>query len=125
MKCPPSLTFVIAFAFSTALYGPQAAAARTPYDGNWSVSIWTEQGTCDRGYRYELGVENGRVYYRGQGAFSVSGRVSPNGSVRVTVSRGSSLASGSGRLARNSGSGRWSGKSSTSACSGTWEAERR
>ena len=56
---------------------------------------------------------------------NVTGRVSGGGYVRVLVSAGGQYASGSGRLYDGSGAGRWSGRGSTSACSGHWEAERR
>ena len=44
---------------------------------------------------------------------------------RVGVSAGGQSATGYGRLSGNSGQGSWSGRSSTSQCSGHWEAERR
>jgi hypothetical protein len=103
---------------------PGTADARTVYDGNWSVLIVTERGNCDRAYRYGVEIENGRVIYRGGGP-DFNGRVSPNGSVQVRVSAGSQNASGSGRLSRTAGRGSWRGQSTTGACSGYWEAERR
>jgi hypothetical protein len=116
----------IAFAvISGVMLSAGTAAARTPYDGNWSVSIWTDRGSCDRGYRYEVRVDNGKVSYRGEGSFNVSGRVDSGGRVNVTISHGERRASGAGRLSRNSGRGSWKGKSAMSECSGTWEAERR
>lgn len=99
--------------------------ARMPHDGNWSVSIWTEKGECDRGYRYELRIDNGVVTYRGRERFDISGRVDRGGFVRVNVSRGDRSASGTGRLAAASGRGTWKGKAPTGECSGYWEAERR
>ena len=107
------------------LIGAESAAARTPFDGNWSVSIWTDRGGCDRGYRYELRIANGRVSYGGEGSFEVSGRVDGRGRVQVRVSRGNQSANGSGRLSARHGRGTWRGQSSASACSGWWEAERR
>lgn len=101
------------------------ATARTVYDGQWSVLIVTEQGTCDRAYRYGVQIVNGNVLYDGGGPISLSGRVSQNGTVQVTVSSGSGRAQGSGRLSINIGRGSWRGRSSTDACSGYWEAERR
>lgn len=101
------------------------AAARTPYDGLWSVVIITERGACDRAYRYPVRIVNGRVTYAGEGAFNIFGRVRGNGAVSVTVSRGASRASGSGRLTRSFGRGAWRGASSTDACAGVWQAERR
>ncbi len=113
-----------ALALACAAAAPSAADARTPYDGNWSVLIVTERGSCDRAYRYGVEIQNGRVIYRGGGP-DFNGRVSANGSVQVRVSAGSQSASGSGRLSRNAGRGSWRGQSTTGTCSGYWEAEKR
>jgi hypothetical protein len=105
---------------------PDLAVARSPYDGEWSVLIVTEQGSCDRAYRYGVQISNGQVFYQGGGPVNFSGRVTGNGNVRVMVSAGDRQALGQGRLSRNVGRGRWSGTSSTSgSCAGYWEAERR
>ena len=101
------------------------ATARTVYDGQWSVLIVTQQGTCDRAYRYGVQIVDGDVRYDGGGPINLSGRVMQNGAVQVTVSSGGSRADGAGRLARNIGRGSWRGRSSSGACSGYWEAERR
>jgi hypothetical protein len=100
---------------------PTPAASKASYDGNWSVVIITEKGTCDRSYRYPVRITEGTVGYAGQASFNVSGRVNPNGAVTVTVSRGSNSASGSGKLSGDYGTGSWTG----GECSGTWQAERR
>ena len=91
------------------------------YDGMWSVLVVTEKGDCDRGYRYPIRISHGVLANAGDAAFTITGKVTPNGAINVTVSRGSSSASGSGRLAGNSGEGSWTG----GQCSGTWSAERR
>ena len=101
------------------------ATARTVYDGQWSVLIVTERGTCDRAYRYGVQIVNGNVLYDGGGPISLSGRVAQNGAVRVNVSSSGSRAAGAGRLSRNVGRGSWSGQSGNAACSGYSEAERR
>jgi hypothetical protein len=106
------------------LWVTSAAVARTPYDGLWSVLIVTDSGTCDRGYRYALRINNGIVSYDDP-SFNVSGQVNARGQVSVTVGAGNDVASGTGRLSRDYGEGFWSGHSSTSRCSGHWEAERR
>ena len=98
-------------------------AARPSFDGNWSVLIVTERGTCDRAYRYPVRISGGSVGYAGQASFNVSGRVGGNGAVTVTVSRGSQSATGSGMLSSTDGSGRW--RAASGECSGTWTAERR
>jgi hypothetical protein len=100
------------------------AQARGPFDGNWSVLIVTDSGSCDRAYRYALKIADGRVFYDDP-SFNVSGHVDARGNVSVGVSAGGQSANGSGHLSGNYGDGRWTGRSSTSACSGHWEAERR
>jgi hypothetical protein len=101
-----------------------AASAKTIYDGRWSVSIVTEKGTCDRGYRYGFEIRNGVVIYDGD-VVDLTGRVGPGGVVRVTVSRDNQSAHGVGRLSRNFGRGTWKGSATGAVCSGYWEAERR
>jgi len=99
--------------------------AASNFDGQWSVLIITEDGTCDRAYRYAVKVVNGVLRYDGEAAVSLSGRVDPSGKLNATVQRGDQRANGSGRLSSSSGTGTWKGKSSTTACSGRWEAEKR
>jgi hypothetical protein len=112
-------------AFGTLLpWSAPAAMAGSPFDGKWSVLIVTDAGTCDRAYRYGLNIVNGRITYPDQ-SFDISGRVDGRGAVNVVVSAGGQRASGSGRLSGDYGHGRWSGHSSSSECSGHWDAERR
>jgi hypothetical protein len=103
---------------------PSTASARTIYDGEWSVLIVTEKGSCDRAYRYGVQIVNGNVVYDG-GVVNLSGRVAANGRVQVAVSSSNGRANGSGRLSRNLGEGSWNGQSGPSVCSGYWTAERR
>jgi hypothetical protein len=103
---------------------PTSASARTPYDGAWSVLIVTQQGVCDRAYRYGIQIVDGNLVYDG-GIVNLSGRVASGGAVRVTVLAGGARANGSGRLTRNSGRGNWTGRTGSDACSGYWQAERR
>jgi hypothetical protein len=92
------------------------------YDGLWSVSIVTEKGDCDRGYRYPIRIENGALANAGSvTAITINGKVQPTGAITVIVSAGSKSASGSGRLSGDLGEGRWTG----GECSGSWTAERR
>ena len=99
------------------------STARSPYDGAWSVLIVTTRGECDRAYRYGISIINGYIKYDG-GMVAITGQVSANGKVRVSLTSGNAFAKGSGRLSRNSGSGDWSGVSGPSQCSGYWEASR-
>jgi hypothetical protein len=101
---------------------PSAAPAANSYDGAWSVTIYTQAGNCPSSLRYGVRVVGGRVYADGQ-SYQVNGTVAPNGATRVTVSEQGQSASGTGRLAGNTGAGRW--RTSTGQCSGQWTAERR
>jgi hypothetical protein len=112
-------------AFATTSLIAQPASARTNYDGNWSVLIVTQSGSCDRAYRYGLSIRNGAVFYEGSAPVNVNGRVNSNGWVQVRVSAGSQGAVGQGRLSRDYGSGRWRGTGSSGSCAGSWTAERR
>jgi len=121
----PSRSALRALTLSTMLaagvYAAVPAQAKTNFDGNWSVVIITEKGSCDRSYRYPVRIDGGNVGYAGEASFNVSGRVAPNGSINVSVSKGDRRASGSGKLIGDTGGGSWSG----GECSGTWQAERR
>jgi hypothetical protein len=108
---------------ATAVPASAPATARSNFDGNWSVLIVTQKGTCDRAYRYPVKIQNGSVGYAGSASFTVSGKVGDNGAVTVTVARGSQSAKGQGRLSGTDGSGLWTAGSGE--CSGTWTAERR
>jgi hypothetical protein len=111
--------FVAAAAIVAASATSNAAAPR--YDGLWSVSIVTEKGDCDRGYRYPIRIANGTLVNGGSDPFTISGKVAATGAITVIVSAGNKSATGSGRLAGDAGEGHWTGGS----CSGTWTAERR
>jgi hypothetical protein len=120
----------VAGAFFAAMAAAGIAAssmASTPsfalprYDGLWSVSIVTQKGDCDPGYRYPVRITNGTLFNAGDSNFTVSGKVGATGAITVTVSAAGKSATGSGRLAGDAGGGLWAGGS----CSGTWTAERR
>ena len=115
---------VTAAAIAAALVAtiPFAARAANSYDGNWSVTIFTQAGNCPSSLRYGVRVARGRVYGDDQ-SYQVNGTVAPNGATRVTVSEQGQSASGTGRLSGNAGAGRW--RTSTGQCAGQWTAERR
>lgn len=119
-------TALLAMPLTAASAAPvvRAAPSVAQFDGNWSVSIITDSGSCDRGYRYALRIANGRIYYDNP-SFNVNGVVNARGQVSVTVGAGGQSASGTGRLSRDYGEGTWSGRSASDQCSGHWEAERR
>jgi hypothetical protein len=97
------------------------AFAAPRFDGLWSVSIITDKGDCDRGYRYPIRISKGVLANAGDSSFDITGNVANTGALTVTVSHGSSQAVGIGRLAGSIGEGNWRG----GECSGTWTAERR
>ena len=103
---------------------PTNAARRiggSPYDGIWSVAIYTLRGDCGS-VRVAARIVGGRVYSADQ-SYQANGAVGDNGVIRVAVAGFGRSASGSGRLSRNSGAGRW--RSSRGECSGSWSATRR
>jgi hypothetical protein len=102
-----------------------AAIARTVYDGDWSVLIVSNSGSCGSSYRYGVQIADGAVIYDGGGMITMQGRVTPKGAVRVIVRAGSQWADGSGRLTKMCGGGVWKGQGTGGVCAGTWVAERR
>src|SRR6185312_14076697 len=90
--------------------------ARSSFDGAWSVVVVTRAGNCTPTIRYPLAITNGIVTSGGDGQAAVAGRVTPSGTVRVTVQSGGSWASGSGRLGTTGGSGVWRGQGSSGLC---------
>jgi hypothetical protein len=112
-----------AFLAGAAWVGPSPAAFAAVRDGNWSVLIITEKGECDRGYRYEVTVANGRVSYRGDSGIDLAGSVAPDGSTKVSIKVGDKGASGTGHLSGRTGAGVWRGVGANGSCAGRWEAE--
>jgi hypothetical protein len=94
------------------------------FDGLWSVSIVTQYGDCNRGYRYPLRIIDGYVTKADvDPTYAIAGAVGRTGAIGVTVSGGGQSAVGIGRLMRNVGRGVW--HTSNGQCSGNWTAERR
>jgi len=111
--------FAAAAAPGTATAGPARAGA---YDGTWNVTFIPQAGNCHASNSVPFAVAGQRVTSAGGG--KVTGGVSRNGSVAVRVTVGASWANGSGRLAGNAGTGRWSGVLTGDRCSGSWQAIR-
>src|SRR5688500_17649209 len=103
---------------------PQAQAQANRFDGNWSVEVVTEQGACDRAYRYAVVVQNGQARDGGPALFYVIARVQQNGSGSDSISGGQDRANVSGRLSGATGRGTWT-TSGGRVCSGYWDAEER
>jgi hypothetical protein len=97
---------------------PVPAAAQTPYDGLWNVTIVTKSGSCEPSARSTLTVADGKVSAPGA---AVSGSIGREGLVRVSING----AYANGQLSGNAGSGKWNGASSGVPCSGRWEASRQ
>jgi hypothetical protein len=118
---------LLAFALVATGAGLGPVQARGPFDGAWAVTILTERGSCDPAYRYAVVVADGTITpdaRESSGVVAISGKVDGRGQVRVNLSRGDQSANGSGTLTTAGGAGTWSGKSSSVACTGRWEARR-
>ena len=113
---------LFALVAASATVATTSSYAVPAYDGLWSVSIVTEKGDCDRGYRYPIRIQNGALANAGSvTAITINGKVQPTGAITVIVSSGSKSATGSGRLSGDLGEGHWTG----GECPGSWTAERR
>ncbi|THD64862.1 MAG: hypothetical protein E7813_16325 [Bradyrhizobium sp.] len=126
MRAPRWIFVVTVLAAITAPGAADASQARMggtgSYDGNWNVTFIPQAGNCHASNTVPFTVVGQRVSSAGGG--KVTGGVSSNGSVSVQITIGASSASGSGRLAGNSGAGRWSGVITGDRCSGSWQATR-
>jgi hypothetical protein len=98
------------------------AQARSAYDGSWDLTFVTQRGACDQAYNFSVNITNGIVTHPNLVRFR--GYVARSGAVRASVTVQDKYASGSGRLASNSGRGTWSGYSGQARCSGYWTAQR-
>lgn len=103
---------------AAALFAAPSAVLASPFDGQWTVTIVTNAGDCQPTATYPVMVADGRVSAAGAG--DVSGKVNPNGVVRVSLQG----AHANGQLSGNNGSGKWNGASAGVACSGRWHASR-
>lgn len=107
-------------------YATERAAAPKGgnFDGLWSVSITTLQGSCDPSYRYPVRIIGTKVMQAADdGSYRLYGAVGHTGSIRVIVVRGNQWADGRGRLSNGNGQGQW--RTSGGECSGSWTAMRR
>jgi hypothetical protein len=112
---------LFALVAASTMFASSGTYSAPAYDGLWSVSIVTEKGDCDRGYRYPVRITNGVLANAGSVNITIAGKVQPTGAITVLVSAAGKSANGSGRLSGDLGEGRWTG----GECSGSWTAERR
>ncbi len=119
------MTFVPAVLVGAALLAATSTAeAQQTFNGNWSVEVVTEQGACDRAYRFPVVIENGRVRYGGREGINISGTVNARGAIRSSIAADGLRANVAGRLSGRFGSGTWT-LAGNRSCAGTWNAERR
>ena len=102
------------FLFSATIAGclvalTSVAQARSAYDGPWDLLFVTQRGACDPTYNFSVNITNGIITHPNLVRFR--GYVARSGAVRASVTVQDKYASGSGRLASNSGRGAWSGYS--------------
>jgi hypothetical protein len=109
---------------ATASIATPNADAASKFDGTWSAVFRTTSGPCQPAYRGAVQVVNGIMELPGAGG-SLSGRVSPNGSVKANGSMGARYGAASGRVSGNSGGGTWSARMESGSCAGVWTAQRR
>jgi hypothetical protein len=97
------------------------------YDGHWSLVAQTTKGHCGV-TGWNVAITGGRLYYPG-GFFmgypvGLSGTVAPSGRIRVNVTAGPRVGTGTGQLGRAQGRGTWAGRGPSGTCSGIWTATR-
>jgi hypothetical protein len=98
------------------------AQARSAYDGSWDLVFVTQRGACASSYNFPVNITDGIVTHPNLVRFR--GYVARSGAVRASVTVQDRFASGSGRLASNSGRGTWSGYSGKARRSGYGTAQR-
>jgi hypothetical protein len=98
-----------------------APSEASNYDGQWSVQLTTEQGTCGLSYQGTLNVAGGRIQDSGM-FMQTAGSVDQSGRVLIQIVRGSDRLAAGGQLQGHAGSGKWNLPSQQ--CSGHWQAAR-
>lgn len=119
----PLAGLALAAVFVTSTLADAAPSLRGPFDGRWSVEVITESGTCDRAFRWSLGVGGGRVTDIGGNIAKAAGGIDRGGRVSVTLTNNSGVLTARGAASGNWGQGTWVAPSRQ--CSGRWRAERR
>lgn len=107
----------------SALTPATIAAAGTPFDGQWSVVVYTSSGPCDASYRFSGQIVNGEISYA-YSMIEIMGRVEANGATHVKVTASDAHGEAHGHFTATHGSGTWSGTGPDGRCAGTWVATR-
>lgn len=125
-----SRLFAAALAAASCLPGMAAATSQRKggsgldnHDGVYAVDVMTQQGSCDRNYRWTIAVSGGRVSSTGDALMQASGSIDHNGIVSLAFRRDNNIARASGRVKGSSGSGTWT--SPSMQCAGSWRAMRQ
>jgi hypothetical protein len=98
-------------------------ASMHSHDGMYAVAITTLHGDCQKHHHWMILVSGGRVSSAGNTPMHASGHISPEGHVHLTFTRLHHVATVTGRLTTEAGSGAW--HSPTMECTGSWHARRR
>jgi hypothetical protein len=103
------------------IIGAPVLAKEASVDGTWNVRLVTEAGTCDSVYSQTVAIQNGQVRAL-SGDATISGGITSDGSVALTISNSLANANATGRINARRGSGGW--KLAMLGCSGRWIATR-
>jgi len=114
-------TLFAAAALTAGTFAASAAAGPDRHNGTWAVELVTESGVCSARYSYSVAIRDGEVRPSSATGARVSGRVSADGTVGITVAGAGGSGTGTGRLNGTHGSGTWA---VSSLCSGRWTARR-
>ena len=118
MKATAAACLLTALSFVTPAF---AGPGQLAYDGAWSLNFVTQRGACTS-YNFNVNIANGTVSHPNLVRFR--GRVAAGGHVRASVIVQDKFAAGSGLLSGSSGRGTWTGRDSSSRCSGYWTAQK-
>jgi len=114
---------VLSFVSLMSTPGAIQASAASAFDGNWKIYIFGGQDNCRFGYRLPITISDGAVLYKGRKVHPTVIGVSSQGAVAINLGSGSNHVTGTGALANNRGSGRWTAPEFR--CAGYWRAEKR
>ncbi len=102
---------------------PKTSIGANAYDGVYSVEIITDEGSCDKAYRWSVAIVDGRVSSTGDVVAEASGQIDGRGELSLAFRRNDQVAHAAGRVSGTWGQGTWN--SASLKCGGHWRAERR